>query len=102
MIRHVAVFALVAVLDTVEKRRVIKFANDEPLGRPDRWSHFYGTQGCTEAASYHVELAVPDGMRARTRTEFVGASTCTHLNDVLRALEDVEHLARSIDQEEAR
>lgn len=59
-------FLLVAVLDTVEKRRVIKFAYDEPLGRPDRWSHFYGTQGCTEAASYHVELAVPDGMRARS------------------------------------
>jgi hypothetical protein len=42
------------------------------------------------------------GLRARTRTEFVGASTCTHLNDVLRALEDVEHLAHSIDHEAAR
>ena len=55
-----------AVLDDVAKRRLVKFAYDEPLGRPDRRSHFYGTQGCTEAASYHVELAVPEGMRARS------------------------------------
>lgn len=49
-------FLLCAVLDDVGKRRIVKFAYDEPLGRPDRRSHFYGTQGCTEAASYHVEL----------------------------------------------
>ena len=59
-------FLLCAVLDDVAKRRLVKFAYDEPLGRPDRRSHFYGTQGCTEAASYHVELAVPEGMRARS------------------------------------
>jgi hypothetical protein len=59
-------FLLCAVLDDVSHRRVVKFAYDEPLGRPDRTSHFYGVQGCTEAASYHVELAVPEGMRART------------------------------------
>lgn len=59
-------FLLCAVLDDVAKRRIVKFAYDEPLGRPDRREHFYGTQGCTEAASYHVELAVPEGMRART------------------------------------
>jgi hypothetical protein len=59
-------FLLCAVLDDVSRRRVIKFAYDEPLARPGRWSHFYGTSGCTEAASYHVELAVPVGMRART------------------------------------
>jgi hypothetical protein len=59
-------FLLCAVLTDVDRRRVVKFAYDEPLGRPDRWSHFYGTQGCSEAASYHVELAVPDGMRARS------------------------------------
>lgn len=59
-------FLLCAVVSDVGRRRVIKFAYDEPLARPDRWSHFYGTQGCSEAASYHVELAVPDGMRARS------------------------------------
>jgi hypothetical protein len=59
---------------------------------------------CPEAAASAQRVAgtTTVGMRMRTRTEFVGASTCTHLNDVLRALEDVEHLARSIDQEEAR
>lgn len=59
-------FLLCAVLTDVSRRRVVKFAYDEPLGRPDRFSHFYGTQGCSEAASYHVELSVPDGMRARS------------------------------------
>jgi hypothetical protein len=37
------------------------------------------------------------GLRARTRAEFVGASTCTHLNDVLRALDDVGPLAAVIE-----
>jgi len=31
-------------------------------------------------------------MRARIRTEFVGTSTCTHLNDTLRALADLDAL----------
>ena len=63
-------FLLCAVVGDVSRRRVIKFAYDEPLARPGRWSHFFGTHGCTEAASYHVELAVPAGMRAR-RTQMV-------------------------------
>ncbi|MGI8755503.1 MAG: DUF2889 domain-containing protein [Acidimicrobiales bacterium] len=29
-------------------------------------------------------------LRARVRTEFVGVSTCTHLNDTLRSLADIE------------
>jgi hypothetical protein len=58
-------FLLCAVLNDVSRRRVIKFAYDEPLARPGRWSHFYGTRGCTEAASYHVELDVPPQLRAR-------------------------------------
>ena len=52
-------FLLCAVLNDVSRRRVIKFAYDEPLARPDRWSHFYDAPGCTEAASYHVEVDVP-------------------------------------------
>jgi len=31
-------------------------------------------------------------MRARIRTEFVGTSTCTHLNDTLRAIADLDAL----------
>src|SRR3954449_4744791 len=59
-------FLLCAVLDDVSRRRVIKFAYDEPIADPGRWSHFSVTPGCTEAASYHVEVDVPDEMRART------------------------------------
>lgn len=33
-----------------------------------------------------------DALRQRVRAEFVGASTCTHLNDTLRSLEDVPAL----------
>jgi hypothetical protein len=57
---------------------------------------------CPEAAASasRVVGSTIMGLRARTRAEFVGASTCTHLNDVLRALEDVEHLAREIDRGE--
>jgi hypothetical protein len=51
---------------------------------------------CPEAAASATRLvgAGFDGLRARVRGEFVGATTCTHLNDALRALEDVPALAR--------
>jgi hypothetical protein len=61
-------FLLCAVLSDVSRRRVIKFAYDEPLARPARFAHFYDAPGCTEAASYHAEVAVPDELRARTTT----------------------------------
>ncbi|AXI76179.1 DUF2889 domain-containing protein [Peterkaempfera bronchialis] len=32
------------------------------------------------------------GLRAEVRAHFTGTSTCTHLNDTPRALEDVPHL----------
>jgi hypothetical protein len=59
---------------------------------------------CPEAASsaQRVVGTSTAGLRARARAEFVGASTCTHLNDVLRALEDLDHLAGMIDQEAVR
>jgi hypothetical protein len=34
-----------------------------------------------------------DDLRTRIRADFVGATTCTHLNDMFRALEDVGALA---------
>ena len=67
-------FLLCAVLDDVTRRRVIKFAYDQPLARPDRTDHFYDAPGCTEAASYHAEVEVPDEMRART-TELIDNRT---------------------------
>jgi hypothetical protein len=33
-------------------------------------------------------------MRERIRGEFVGTSTCTHLNDTLRAIADLDALLR--------
>jgi hypothetical protein len=59
-------FLLCAVVGDVSRRRVIKFAYDQPLARPARSVHFYDTPGCSEAASYHAEVDVPDEMRART------------------------------------
>jgi hypothetical protein len=50
---------------------------------------------CPEAAGSAARL-VGDGLddlRARIRAEFVGATTCTHLNDMLRAFADVGYLA---------
>jgi hypothetical protein len=59
-------FLLCAVVGDVARRRVIKFAYDQPIGKPGRSAHFYDTPGCTQAASYHAEVEVPDEMRART------------------------------------
>jgi hypothetical protein len=67
-------FLLCAVVGDVSRRRVLKFAYDEPLDRPDRVVHFYDAPGCTEAASYHAEVDVPDEMRAR-RSELVDSRT---------------------------
>lgn len=59
---------------------------------------------CPDAAAsaQRVVGVTTTGLRARTRAELVGVSTCTHLNDVLRALEDVEPLAAAIAGEAAR
>ena len=53
---------------------------------------------CPEAAASATRLAGDplDGLRARVRAEFLGTTTCTHLNDALRALEDVPALARHL------
>jgi hypothetical protein len=52
-------------------------------------------QQCPEAAASAGRLAgtTLDDLRDRIRADFVGATTCTHLNDMLRALEDVGWLA---------
>jgi Protein of unknown function (DUF2889) len=50
---------------------------------------------CPEAAGSAARLVgqVLDDLRDRIRVDFVGATTCTHLNDMLRALADVRFLA---------
>jgi hypothetical protein len=55
-------------------------------------------QQCPEAAASAGRLpgTTLDDLRERVRADFVGATTCTHLNDMLRALEDVGALAGCI------
>jgi len=40
-----------------------------------------------------------DDLRMRVRTDFLGTSTCTHLNDTLRSLADLPALARSLSRQ---
>jgi hypothetical protein len=47
--------------------------------------------GALASAGRLVGVSV-DGLRRRVRDEFTGVGTCTHLNDTLRALEDVSAL----------
>jgi hypothetical protein len=61
-------FVLWAVVRGVERRRIFKFAYDERFVQLPGFRHFYEAQGCTEAWSYHVEVAVPQDLRARTTT----------------------------------
>jgi hypothetical protein len=53
---------------------------------------------CPEAAGSAERLVGRPlgGLRASVRAEFLGVSTCTHLNDALRALEDVPVLVRHL------
>jgi hypothetical protein len=48
------------------------------------------------SASRTEGMALSD-LRSRVKAEFVGTSTCTHLNDTLRALGDLESLIDSLD-----
>ena len=55
-------------------------------------------QECPQALASAVRLVgqpVAD-LRRVVRREFTGTSTCTHLNDVLRLLADVEYLAAAL------
>jgi hypothetical protein len=45
------------------------------------------------ASASRVEGTTPHDLRARVRETYVGTSTCTHLNDTLRALAALPHLA---------
>lgn len=53
---------------------------------------------CPEAAASAGRLpgTTLDDLRARIRADFVGDSTCTHLNDMFRALADVPFLASRV------
>jgi len=53
---------------------------------------------CPEAAASAARLAgrTLESLRAGIRAEFLGATTCTHLNDMLRALADVAVLGAEL------
>jgi hypothetical protein len=67
-------FILWAIVRGVDRRRVFKFAYEEPLGRGPGFVFGFEAQGCTEALSYHLEVAVPDDLKAR-RTRLVDTAT---------------------------
>ncbi len=58
---------------------------------------------CPAAAASAARLAGLSvaGLRDHVRTTLIGTSTCTHLNDTLRSLEDVAALLPSGDPTEA-
>jgi hypothetical protein len=45
---------------------VFKFAYDEPFSQRPGLAYVYDAPGCTEAWSYHLEVAVPTDLKART------------------------------------
>lgn len=59
-------FVLWAVVRGPERRRVFKFAYDEPFSLRPGLAYVYDAPGCTEAWSYHLEVAVPADLKART------------------------------------
>lgn len=54
---------------------------------------------CPQAAESAGRLAGMSliALRRQVRDELLGPTTCTHLNDTLRGLGDVDHLSRSLD-----
>jgi hypothetical protein len=67
-------FILWAVVRGLERRRVFKFAYNEPFDRGPRFIFVAPASGCTEAFSYHVEIAVPDDLKARSTLLVDGAT----------------------------
>ena len=67
-------FILWAIVRGLDRRRVFKFAHDEGFAQRPALSHFYATPGCTQAATFHVEVAVPPGLRARSTDLFDDAT----------------------------
>jgi hypothetical protein len=67
-------FILWAVVRGLDRRRVFKFAYDEPFDRAPGFVFRFGARGCTEALSYHLEVAVPADLRARRTLLVDGAN----------------------------
>ena len=59
-------FLLWAVVRGLERRRIFKFAYDEPFAQRPGLAYVYDAPGCAEAWSYHVEVEVPVDLKARS------------------------------------
>jgi hypothetical protein len=76
----------------------------DPLRRTivtiDAKAHVLPWTECPQAIASASRVAgtTVDDLRARVRTEFIGTSTCTHLNDMLRSLADLPALAAPLQQ----
>jgi Protein of unknown function (DUF2889) len=62
----------------------------------DATAHVLPWPECPQAAGSagHLVGRTVHDLRRRVRADFIGTSTCTHLNDMLRSVEDVAYLAR--------
>jgi hypothetical protein len=79
-------FVVWAVTRGLDRRRVFKLAYDEMFGLRPGFGQRYSAEGAAQAASYHVEVAVPPDLRAR-RTQLVDAATRTVLAEGARDTE---------------
>ena len=77
-------FVVWAVTSGLDRRRVFKLAYDETFALRPGFGHRYSADGAAEAASYHVEVAVPPDLRAR-RTRLVDDATRTACSRTARA-----------------
>jgi hypothetical protein len=66
-------FVAWAIVRGLDRRRLFKMAFDEPVGQKS-FVYLIGAPGCTEAESYHLEVAVPEDIKAR-RTLLVDGAT---------------------------
>lgn len=69
--------------------------SDHTIAAIDATAHVLPWTECDQAmgSADRVVGLRTDELRARVRAEFIGTSTCTHLNDVLRSLADLPALA---------
>jgi hypothetical protein len=67
-------FVLWAVVRDLARRRVFKFAYDEPYALRPGLAYTYAAPGCSEAWSYHLEVAVPVDLKARSTQLWDGAT----------------------------
>ena len=84
-------YTVVGAVDVVTRT----VARVEPAARVLPWQECPGAL----ASAARIEGMAVAALRDRIRTEFVGTSTCTHLNDTLRCLGDIAAL---IDAHERR